>query len=713
MPETSIAELRVADALLRKSCDKSALQFDRSDEVEPGKSYLGQQRAIEAIEFGIRLDRDGYNIFVLGPPGSHRHKIAEDLCGEQAKTRAAPDDWCYVHNFSDPEQPRALSFGAGLGRQFRDDMGALIEELKLAIPAAFEGEDYRTQLKAIEAATEEEVSEKWKTFERQAAAQGIGVLQTPTGYVLAPVKDDEVIEESDFAELPEAEREQIQQKIHVLTDELQTYIEMMPRLRKQYREQIKTLNRDVTDHVVRILITELKQKYHDLPCVTEYLGQVQQDIVDHSQDFREPAPSPLPFLNPDESRSFRRYEINLIVSNDPTDNAPVVYEQNPNYPNLIGKVEHRAEMGALVTDFAMVRAGALLAANGGYLILDAHRALGRPFTWDALKQALSEKCVRIESPGESLGFVSTMTLRPQPIPLDIKIILIGERWLYYLLSAYDSEFRELFNVAADLDDDLERSDEHVAEYARMIAGRVSDRQLLPFDRAAVARVIDQRARTADDSERLSMHMRSLDDLLAQADYWARHRESDLVEAEDIGTAIEQQRKRLNRTQIKVIDAIDRQTLLIDTEGACVGQVNGLSVIDLGEYRFGHPVRVTATTRIGTGDVVDIEREVELGGAIHSKGMMILSSALASRYVSDHPLSLHASVVFEQSYGGVDGDSASVAELCALLSSLSKIPILQNMAVTGSINQLGRVQVVGGINEKIEGFYDVCEKRGLD
>ncbi len=415
----------------------------------------------------------------------------------------------------------------------------------------------------------------------------------------------------------------------------------------------------------------------------------------------------------DSASLFSQYEVNLVVDTFGEEAAPVVYEPNPNYPNIIGRVEHRSEMGALVTDFRLVRSGALLQANGGYLVLDVRRVLSRPFVWEALKQALFAKQVSIESPAESYGWVSTTTLKPEPIPLDAKIILIGERWLYYLLSRYDVEFGSLFKVAADLDDDLDRTDETIEDFARLVARQGHDLDLLPITATGIQRVLEERSRRAGDNEKLSTHMRSLDDLLAQADFWARERDAEAIDEEDVTRAINEQRRRLSRIQSQTIDAIKRNTLLIDTSGERVGQVNGLSVVDLGEFRFGHPVRITATTRIGTGQVVDIEREVELGGAIHSKGMLILSSALSSRYAPDTPLSLHGSVVFEQSYGGVEGDSASVAELCALLSSLASVPIRQGIAVTGSINQHGRVQAVGGVNEKIEGFFDVCSERGLD
>jgi len=698
---------------LRKACDSLVLEFEHSDQLPAGKPYLGQQRAIDAIEFGIRMERDGYNLFVLGPNGSHRHGLAEDLARERAAEKGSPSDWCYVNNFADPERPCTLSFPAGRGTEYRDDMQELIEEMRLAIPAAFDDDDYRNQLKVLEETTHKEVEDQWRSLDKQAAKDGINVLQTPTGVVLAPDKDGDVLSDEEFAELPRAKRKKIQASIQRLGEELQARIEQMPKLRKRHRERVKALNREVTTHAVGVLLSELRKKYEDLPDVCSYLDQVQQNIIDNAEDFLQPESPTVPFLSRDSSRLFAQYEVNLVVSNERDATAPIIYEPNPSYPNIVGKIEHRAEMGALITDFRMIRSGALLQANGGFLILDMQRILSRPFVWEGLKQALFAKRVRIESPGEIYGFVSTTTLRPEPIPLDVKIVLIGERWLYYLLCIYDREFTDLFSVAADLDDDLERTDDNVENYALLIASRAKDLELLSFSKPAIQAVIEQRARHAEDGERLSMHMRSLDDLLMQADYWARRRDSDLIEVSDVTRALKQRDRRLNRVQSKVVDAIKRDILLIDTSGARVGQVNGLSVVGLGEFRFGHPVRITATTRIGTGDVVDIEREVELGGAIHSKGMMILSAALSSRYAADMPLSMQGSVVFEQSYGGVEGDSASVAELCALISSLSGVPVKQNLAVTGSINQLGRVQVVGGINEKIEGFFDVCKARGLD
>ena len=710
MPAVSeqIRKLVVPASHLRRVCQP--LSKARPEAAEP---FFGQQRAVDALRFAIEMDREGYNAYVLGPLGSHRHKLVEELAKERATTKPAPDDWCYINNFADPERPRALRLPAGKGAEFRDKMRTLISEMRLAIPAAFEADDYRNQLKALEAETQKEVEQQWRSLETKASGEGIAVLQTPTGYVLAPLLDGKVVDDKEFEKLPEEQRQKIQAAVQKLGEELHLRIEQMPKIRKRHLERVRTLDQDVTAHAVKVLLDELRESYRDFPDVLEYLDEVEQNIIENAQEFRQTEESGLSFLKKDTSALFASYEVNLVVRNEPDDGAPIIYEPNPSYPNLIGKVEHRAEMGALLTDFRMVRSGALLQANGGYLVLDIHRVLGRPFVWEALKQSLFTRQVRIESPAETLGFVSTGTLKPEPIPLDVKILLIGERWLYYLLSAYDNEFGVLFKVAADLDDDLERSASNVDAYAQLVEERIRDCGLLPFRATAVRRVIEQRARKAEDSERLSMHMRSLDDLLMQADYWARRRGAKQVAVEDLREAIRQRDRRLDRVQTRVVDEIRRGTLLVDTSGECVGQVNGLAVLDLGESRFGHPVRITATTRVGTGEVVDIEREVELGGAIHSKGMMILSAALSARFAPDLPLSMHGSVVFEQSYSGVEGDSASVAELSALMSSLADLPIRQNIAVTGSINQLGRVQAVGGINEKIEGFHAVCKERGLD
>ncbi len=573
MEQTPIQPVPVKE--LRKVCAPVSVRPEPAEKMPATSAYLGQDRAINAIRFGIQMEHDGYNVFVLGPLGSARHGLVEELAKEPARAKGAPDDWCYINNFSDPERPRALRMPAGKGAEFRDNMQSLIEEIRLAIPAAFENDDYRNQLKALEAETQKEVEGLWRSLNEQAAKEGIALLQTPTGYVLAPLSDDKVIDDKEFDKLPEKRREEIKESIQRLSEELKTRIETMPKLRKRHHERVRALDRDVTAHAVSVLLEDLKQKYKALPAVLGYLEEVQRDIIENAQEFRRTEEPALPFLSHDSTAHFASYEVNLVVSNESDAAAPVIYEPNPSYPNLVGKVEHRAEMGALLTDFRLVRSGALLQANGGYLVLDVHRVLGRPFVWEALKQALLTKQVRIESPAETLGFASTTTLKPEPIPLDLKVVLIGERWLYYLLCVYDNEFGSLFKVAADFDDDVERSTDNVEAYARLIAERAREIKLLPLGAAAIARVIEQRARYADDSERLSMHMRSLDDLLLQADYWARQRDADQVAIEDVIEAIRQRDNRQDRIQKKIIDAIKRDTLLIDTSGERVGQVNGL------------------------------------------------------------------------------------------------------------------------------------------
>jgi len=710
MNSRPIDALEVPVEALRRVCKPLDADVDRDSSV---RAPLGQERAEDALRFGTRIRQPGYNIYLLGEAGAGRHRIAEDFAGVEASKRPVPGDWCYVHNFAKPDTPQALHFPAGEGRKFRSDMQGLIEELRVAIPAAFESEDYRNQAKALENEAQAELRKYWQDLEERAAEDDIGVLQTPSGFVLAPIRKGQVLSEEEFNKLPDDEREAAQAAIRRLSDSLEEHIEGVPRMQKHFRERIKALNRSVIEHAVGILLEDLKASYRDQAAVVDYLAAVEEAIVANANDFRDQEAPQLPFMASDSRSLFSEFEVNLLVSNEAASEAPVIYEPNPSYQNVIGKVEHRAEMGALLTDFRMIRAGALHRANGGFLILDAHRVLTRPFVWEALKQALTARQVRIESPGETWGLFSTSTLQPEPIPLDVKIVLIGERSLYYLLAEYDSEFLNLFKVAADLDDDVERTERNTEACAALIATRAEALDLLPFSGEAVARIVEERARDAGDSERLSMHMRSLDDLLTEADYWARQRDTASVQREDIARAVDEQRRRLGRVQSRIAESIEHDVRLIDTSGSRVGQVNGLAVLQLGETSFGHPVRITATTRLGSGDVVDIERESELGGAIHSKGVMILSAALAARYAPDEPFSLQAHLVFEQSYGTVEGDSASVAEYCALLSSLAGVAIRQNLAVTGSVNQLGRVQVIGGVNEKIEGFFEICRNRGLD
>ncbi|HWP84364.1 MAG TPA: ATP-binding protein [Terriglobia bacterium] len=709
----------LAPEQLCRGCDPNQFPFQSTAELEELSEVIGQPRAVEAVRFGIGIRREGYNLYCLGPAGVGKHFIVRQFLEQQAARDPVPSDWCYINNFEQPQKPLALRLPPGQGIVFRRDMEQLVEALRSAIPAAFESEEYRTRKQVIETELKERHEKAFEEVRRKGAQKGIGMLRTPTGLVFAPLRNGEVLDAEEFERLPEAERLRLEAEVEALQRELQAAMRDVPRWEMEGREKIKALNREVTNFAVGHLIGALREKYTDLPEVINHLNAIEQDVIENVDEFLKPPESPLAALMglpqrhvPKGSPFFRRYEVNLLVDHSGNHGAPVVYEDNPTFQNLNGLVEYTAQFGALVTDFNLIRPGALHRANGGYLLLDARKLLSQPYAWEGLKRALQSGEIRIESLGEMLGIVNTVSLQPQRIPLQVKVVLIGERLLYYLLCQYDPEFSELFKVAADFEERIDRTPETSLLYARLIGTLAKRQQLLPFDRTAVARVMEQSARLAGDSEKLSAHSRALVDLLQEADYWARANGRSVVAGADVSRAIEAQIRRSDRVRERLQEEILRGTLRIDTEQEKIGQVNGLSVVQLGQFSFGHPSRITARVRLGRGEVVDIEREVELGGPIHSKGVLILSSFLGARYAPDRPLSLSASLVFEQSYGGVEGDSASSAELYALLSALAEVPIRQWLAVTGSVDQQGHVQAIGGVNEKIEGFFDVCKARGL-
>jgi lon-related putative ATP-dependent protease len=706
------------EALYRR-CDPSQLAFETTAELEELTDLPGQARAIDAVRFGIGIKRQGYNLFVLGNPGSGKHGMTREFLKRAAASGPTPLDLCYVNNFEDPQRPVALRVPAGIAAKLRTDMAELVRDLKSAIPSLFESEDYRNRRRVIEEEFKHRQEAAFEQLQESGKSKNLVLVRTPVGFAVAPVRDGAVISPEDFQKLPEAEQQQTQADIEELQAALEQTIRQMPKWDKERRERIRELNREVTMFAVGHVMDELRAKYRDFADIAAHLNAVEKDIIDHVDAFlatpaeRPPAPAEGAPARLADGDRFRRYQVNVLVDSSTVVGAPVVYEDNPTYMNLVGAVEHLAEMGTLVTDFGLIRSGALHRANGGYLLLDAHKLLMQPFAWEALKRALRSKEIRIETPAQMLSLVSTVTLTPQPVPLEVKVVLVAERWLYYLLSQYDFEFHELFKVAVDFEDDMQWSAEATATYARLIATMVKREALKPLDRGAVARAIEHSARLADDAAKLSMQIGDLADVLREADYWAGEAGRAAIHAEDVQLAIDARRKRSDRVRERSQEMIQRGLILIDTEGAKVGQVNGLSVLALGSLAFGKPSRITAKVRLGRGEVVDIERQVELGGPIHSKGVMILSAFLAARYAREHPLSLWASLVFEQSYGGVEGDSASSAELYALLSALADLPIKQSFAVTGSVNQHGDVQVIGGVNEKIEGFYDTCAARGLN
>ncbi len=708
---------------LHHGCDPAGLPFESTAELEELGEMLGQDRAVEAIELGTGLGLEGYNLFVLGPPGTGRHSFIRQFLDEVARGRPRPSDWCYVNNFSDARRPTALEFPAGGGVQFRERMSELVEEARVAIPAAFESEDYASRRQAIEKEAEEEQEKAFEEVRKNAYELGLGIMHTDTGFNFVPLRDGEVIPPEEFEKLPEEEQKRIAGHTETVSEDLRKMLRAIPPRVRSVRSKISELNREVALFAVGGLMDELKELYEDNPPVRDYLASVQHDIADNVELFTRPEGLPSPVLREllvdtdagdslKESRASRRYGVNLLVDQGEEEGAPVVFEDYPNYSYLVGQIEHISRLGVLITDFNLIRAGALHRANGGYLVVDAQKILSEPFAWIALKRALKARSIDIRSPAQAYSLVSTVTLEPEPIPLDVKVILIGDRLLYYLLEALDPEFLELFRVAADFEDEMERTSDNELKLVRLV-GAVGRREgLLPLDRTAAARIVDESARHAGDAEMLSTQFRQALDIMREAHYWASRDGRDLIDGDHVQRAVDGQVRRMARIQDRVQREIQRGVIRVDTDGEHVGQVNGLSVIQLSGHLFGRPTRITARLSVGSGQVVDIEREVELGGPIHSKGVLILSSFLASHYVADRPLSLSASLVFEQSYQPVEGDSASAAELAALLSAVADTPICQSLSVTGSVDQHGRIQAIGGVNQKIEGFFDVCSARGL-
>ena len=710
---------RLAATALRKECDVGAFAFGTTKELEPLEDSLGQDRAVEAVRFGVGIRHDGYNLFAIGPPGLGKYELVRRYVEERAASEPVPADWCYVSDFAASHKPRALHLPAGRGALFRDDLKQLIEDLRAAIASMFESEDYLARKLAIEEDYKSRHEEAFSALARRAGERGAALIRTPMGYAFAPARNGEVLSPETFQKLPADEQKRMQETVRELEDELQKIVQQIPQWQREQRARILELNREVTSVIVRQLMTQLRERYSDVASATGFLDGLEADIVENAADFTAgdaaDAPGgPMAMLQQGASSppSFRRYQANLIVDNANAKQAPIVYRDDPTYANLVGRIEHLAQFGALMTDFNLIKPGALHAANGGYLILDARKLVQQPMAWEALKRALKSREIRIQNLADVMGFGATVTLDPEPIPLDTKVVLIGDRMLHFLLSQYDPEFSELFKVTVDFEDRLERSAQTHALFARQVAGIVARENLKPLDAPAVGRVIDEAARMSADSERVSLHMRAIADLLSESDYWAGAAGRLVIGAEDVQKAVDEAVRRADRTRRLTLEEIQRGTILIDTAGAVVGQVNGLSVVQIGTTAFGRPSRITARVRLGKGEVVDIEREVALGGPIHSKGVLILGGFLGERFGRDQPLALSASLVFEQSYGGVDGDSASSAEIYALLSALSQTPIRQSLAVTGSVNQRGEVQAIGGANEKIEGYFDICQARGL-
>jgi len=710
---------------LYRACDPSLFDFKTTDDLKDLDDFVGQDRALQAAKFSFGMKGRGYNLFAFGPHGTGKSSLVRRLLKERIKDMAVPRDWVYVNNFTTPHKPRALSFEAGKARLFSEAMTQLVDDLKATIPQAFEKEEYRQRRDGLETRLKEIQDKAFGDFRKRAEARNVGLLRTPTGFALVPLKEGTILNPDEFKALSGKEQDQRKSAIDELQEELEQIVEELPRMEKEYRVSVRDLNREVTQYAVRHQIMELRKDFKDHAGVQTYLDDVEKDVIDTADDFlpdEQPKQTPVVAgMMGAVQKDFRRYKVNILVDYAvcdedgcrPVNGAPIVEEDHPTLPNMVGRVESVSMYGTVMTDFTLIKAGALHKANGGYLIVDAHKILSQPFAWEALKRMLQNGRIRIESAAQSYGVSSPMMLEPEPIMLDVKVIMIGDPQLYYMLNHLDPDFHELFKVAADFDDRMERNEDSIKTYARLLGTFVRQEGLTPLDATGVARVVEQGSRICEDRERLTTHMSSIVDLVRESDYWAREEGAKVIARHHVEQAIEAKTYRSDRIRERILDEIHRGTIHIDTAGEVVGQINGLAVLQLDHFMFGRPSRISCTVRMGRGEIVNIEREVALSGPLHSKGVLILTSFLAQRFAKDRPLSLTANIVFEQSYSNIDGDSASSTELYSLLSALADVPIRQSLAVTGSVDQYGHVQAIGGVNEKIEGFFDVCMARGLN
>lgn len=702
-------ELQAND--LYQHCDPDNWRFTTTADLETLPTIIGQERALSAIDFSVNMDAQGYNLFIMGPAGVGKYTMIKRFLDDHAKHQPRAKDWAYLNNFDDPQRPWAVSMPAGQGNQLRHDIEAIISHLETELPRAFDDEYYRGRMRSLDEAARKHRVRLFGTLQTEADRKGVVLLRMQDGsYAFAAQRDGQAMTSEEFEQLPAHEQEKTEEAIADLHEELQhTLLELREWERDNLRK-VHALNDEVALEVISKQINKLKHAYPSSTKLQLYFEAMLKDIRDNVEAFvKEPSSSEEATA---EDNLLKRYQINLVVDNGQSPGAPVIYENLPHHQTLLGCVENMAMMGALVTDFSLIKPGAVHRANGGYLIIDAEQLLMQPFGWEGLKRALKSHEVRFDTLERIYSLVATVSLEPEPIPLDLKVVLLGDRHLYYLLYEMDPEFAGLFKVVADFEEYMPRNTDNELLFARMMASTITNQNLLHLDRSAVARVIEHSARAIEEREKFSLHLGDMADLLRESSYLAKQCDAKHVSREHVQSAINMREQRLDRMRGQIYNQIERQVIDIDVSGNQIGQVNALSVMGIGGFTFGQPSRVTASARFGDDNIVDIEREVELGGDIHAKGVLILSGYLGRAYAADAPLSMTASIVFEQNYGEVDGDSATVAEICALLSSVASVSLKQSLAITGSMNQHGQVQAIGGVNEKIEGFFDVCKLRGL-
>ncbi|MDX5371794.1 MAG: AAA family ATPase [Pseudomonadaceae bacterium] len=708
MPESFAAGLRLAPDALTRPCAPDQFNFATTDDLEPFRGVLGQERAVEALQFGVAMPRPGYNVYVMGEPGTGRFSFVQRYLKAEAKRQATPVDRVYVNHFDEPREPRALELPPGTAAAFIADIGQLIDNLLATFPAVFETPTFQQKKSAIDRVFNQRYDKALDLIEKLALEKDVALYRDSANIAFTPMRDGKALDEADFAQLPEAERERFHQDIAALEERLNEELASLPQWKRESSNQLRQLNEETIGLALQPLLAPLSEKYAENAGVCAYLQAVQVNLLKTVVD-------QLLEDKPDAQRREmleEQYSPSLVVGHHVGGGAPVVFESHPTYDNLFGRIEYSTDQGALYTSYRQLRPGALHRANGGYLIVEAEKLLSEPFVWDALKRALHSRQLKMESPLGDLGRIATVSLTPQLIPLQLKVIIIGSRQLYYTLQDLDSDFQEMFRVLVDFDEEIPVGDDSLEQFAQLLKTRTSEEGMAPLTAAAVARLATYSARLAEHQGRLSARIGDLFQLVSEADFVRQLASDAVTDVGHIERALRAKEDRTGRVSARIIDDMLAGIILIDTQGSAIGKCNGLTVLQVGDSAFGVPARISATVYPGGSGIVDIEREVSLGQPIHSKGVMIVTGFLGSRYAQEFPLEISASIALEQSYGYVDGDSASLGEVCTLISALSRTPLKQCFAITGSINQFGEVQAVGGVNEKIEGFFRLCEARGL-
>lgn len=709
-------ELRTDE--LRNIIDPNKFDFKTTETINAQEGTIGQDRAVHAISFSLKVKAKGHNLFVSGPSGTGKHSTVENHVREIAKDKERPNDWCYVYNFERPDAPIAIELPAGTGVMFKNDITDLLSACKFDIPRAFESEEYEERKNIIVNEFQDKRDQRIDQLRKKADKFNFSLEITAAGIFTFPIIDEKPIKHEDFDKLSQKDREIIKVKTDELQADINHLLTEVREVEKTAKERLATLDKEITLFSIGHHLEVLLEKYKKVPKISAYLMSFQKNVVESLDIFKDGDKKKdmvIPGMEMGQAeQNYDQYNVNLFIDNSPTKGAPVVTETNPSYYNIFGRLEYKAQLGAMSTDFTMLKPGSLHKANGGYLIINALELLTNPFSWDALKRALESDQARIENIGDQFRVVPAATLQPEPIPLDIKIILIGSPFIYNLLFSYDEDFRKFFRVKADFNWEIKINDENLNKYIGYIATKCkNDKDIRHFDASGVAKMIEYGSRLVDDRNKLSSRFFEIDNLLSESSFWAEQEGDSIVSSIHVKKAIAEKIFRSNLIEEKLQEMIDNGTIIIDTEGSQIGQINGLSIYELGDYYFGKPSRITCNTFVGKNGVVNIEREVKLGGPIHNKGVLILSGYLGSLFATDKPITMSATVTFEQLYSGVEGDSASSAELYSILSSLSGLPIKQSIAVTGSVNQKGEIQPIGGVNQKIEGFFDVCKTKGLN